>query len=352
MRRVLLAALPLALAVTCLPKDTRPRPTEIRVTATGSELTRHGIGATSDGYAIHFGRLLVNLGAARVGGPDVPDACDEYSNPSYTRLLDFTQVEAPAELGLSYARGRCAFGFLVRAPNADSKLGTGASAADRTFMRTPGSDPIARNAGISLYVEGVATRGDETKRFAWALREHIRYSQCLVFRDGEALDGLDLDGASTLDVNLDVQGEALFTPPSYLSPGGPIRVGGPGDPSAGGSAGALAEGGAAGSETWAPSVPWPPVFEPYALADADGDGTITLAELFDAPLAGDVSAALHVPAGALGPDATTDFDCFTNDGQHVALNTLGDYLYCVLLPHVVRYETDGFCTTTERVPTE
>jgi len=301
------------LATACLPQDTRPPPAEVTVTVSASELTLSDIPAasTADGYDIHLERLLVNLGQEDVGGGDGVTGCSEYSSPGYTRLFDFKHVKTPLELGLAYAAGHCPFGFTLRFPNLETKLGAGANEDDRTLMRTPGSDPIAMDDGISVYIAGSGERGDERKHFAWALRRRIRFSDCGVpTSNGILTTGLDLPSDGKTHVNIEIQGEALFR---------------------GSGLDALAH------------------FAPYAQADADGDGEIALAELWTVPVQAVKDAGLieapdppRPPSDARTPDTGK---CVNDDGDDVVVKTLGDFLYCTLLKDIARYEGNGSCTT-------
>ena len=308
-----LALAPLGFACACLPQDTRPPPAKVTVTTSASEFTLSGIPAasTADGYEISIDRLLVNLGQAELGGGDQATACNDYSNPDYTRLFDFTKLEAPQELGLAFASGHCPFGFAVRFPDPDAKLGVGVQEADRTLMRTPGSDRIAKDDGISVYIAGTGSRADATKHFAWSLRRRIRYGECGVPKDdGTLTTGIELATNGQGHVNIEIQAEALFR---------------------GRNLDALAH------------------FEPYALADADGDGEITLEELWTVPLATVEAAGLIEPPAPArdstngGPDPAGR--CTNDDGDEVAVKTLGDFLYCTLLKDIARYESNGDCVT-------
>ncbi len=182
MRLLAAVALPLSLAPACLPSDTRPPPAEVLVTASSSELTQTGIVESADGYQITFARVLASIGQARVADDAQAGTtqCSEYSNPYYTRLFDFTQVSGREKLGLAYALGSCPFGFGLRFPNLETYIETGATEADRDFMRTPESDKYSDDSGISLHIEGSAVQGQVTKHFAWDVRARIGYSMCWV----------------------------------------------------------------------------------------------------------------------------------------------------------------------------
>jgi hypothetical protein len=309
MRAALCLLAPCALAA-CLPNDTRPPPAEVTVTVSSSPLTLSGIPSTltADGFDISIDRFVVNLGEAELGANDTT-GCNEYSNPTYTRLFDFTHVTAPTELGLAFAIGRCQFGYDAHFPDELTLLGQGVTSTDEDFMRTPGDDPDAMNAGVVVYVEGVGVRGDQVEHFAWPFRKRVTYTDCQpadADATGDDLLGLDLASGEKTGVNIEIQAEALF----------------------GGSPTTLAH------------------FEPFALADANGDGEITFDELWTVPLSSLVGSGLELsPANAPSdPSDPSAITCWTKDSEPIELQTLGDYAYCKLVPAVTRYRGTGLCT--------
>jgi hypothetical protein len=48
----------------------------------------------------------------------------------------------------------------------------------KNFMRTPGSDRYVTDDGVTLRVEGSATRVTRTLTFAWSLRQTLFFNQC------------------------------------------------------------------------------------------------------------------------------------------------------------------------------
>jgi len=316
MRRVVALCVPLMCAG-CLPSDTRPPPAELTVTASSSDSTLNDIpaAATSDGFAISIERLLVNVGQAELVEDVGGIACNEYSNPEYTRLFDFKRVTAPRELGIAFATGRCAFGYSVRFPNYATVLDLGTTNDDATLMRMPGSDPAATDAGVSVYVEGVAVRGSETKHFAWPFRKRITYAGCGTFDDtGSFGTGISLASKQKTSVNLEIHAEALFQ----------------------NRADTLAH------------------FQPYAGADANGDGEIAFEELWTVPLDAVIAGGFEPPPDIdilpmpSPPNAPIDpaYSCSDENGDPLTIKTLGDYAYCELLPALVRFEGTGVCTVT------
>ena len=305
MRRFTASLASLALPLGCLPLDTRPAPAEIEMTASGSDTARDGV-TTVDGYDIRFERVLASLGQAYVGDEDGEDSgpCSEYSSPTYTRLFDFVAVTSPEKVGLAYATGSCPFGFVVRFPNPDALIGTGATEADGEYMRIPKSDRYATDAGISLYVIGSATNGSVTKRFEWEFRERIAYRDCWV-PDGDSKRSLlTLEGGGSARVNVEMQPEALFR--DQLDPEvGVLR------------------------------------FQPFADADANGDDEVTLDEL-DGVLLSELAGYDYPTKPGANPMEAPYF-CADTDGVEVKVKTLGDYTYCGAGPSVARFEGVGGC---------
>jgi hypothetical protein len=305
--RHLTLGLPLvALGVGCLPTDTRQPPAEVEMTASSSLATREGV-ATVDGYDITFERVLASLGGAYAGDDNDVEGgpCDQYSSPQYTRLFDFVVVAKPEKVGLAFALGSCPFGFVVRFPNPDAIISTGATYDDGAYMRIPKTDRYATDAGISLYVIGSATRGDVTKRFAWEFRERIGYRDCWVPDGDTKQTRLALESGGSVSVNIEMQAEALFR--DQLDPAvGMLR------------------------------------FQPFADADTNGDDEITLDEL-DGTELDELGSFYDYPVkpGASPEDAP--LYCADTEGVEVPVKTLGDYAYCALAPSVARFQGIGGC---------
>lgn len=295
-----------ALGTACLPTDTRPPPSEVMLTVSSSEQTRTGIPLTVDGYRIDFERLLVAVGQARIGDDERSGAaCSEYSSANYTRLFDFVQVGRAEKVNLVYALGHCALEFTIRYPNLDAKVETGASEADVEFMRTPGSDAYAMDAGVSVWVIGSAANGALTKHFAWPFRERIGYQRCWVPGDDDTrLTGIDLESGGHVAVNVEMQAEALFrddVDPKVAE----LR------------------------------------FQPFADADANADGDITLDELDGVALA--ELDPPYVYSSEPDSEGHAPYFCADKEGEPVTVRTLGDYAYCVLAPSIARFQGNGGC---------
>lgn len=280
-----------ALSPACLPKDTRPPPSSVLFTASPSDAlaSQSTQTATEDGWQISFRRALITLGRASLDG----DGCNAYSEARYSRVLSLIGAPAEEKISESFALGHCDFGFSVINAESDSLLGSGATADDVSFLRTLGNDKYAGSSGISFYVEGEATRGDQHETFAWKFRGRMRSSECAQTLDGVPVRGLDLaqDGATSVDVR--VAPELLFS--DNLDAGkAKLR------------------------------------FDAIAAADTltgDNDGEVTLDELGQVPFADVTSADSYAPGEPGG----------------LTFTTLEDFVYLGVAPTVVRYRGSGKC---------
>jgi hypothetical protein len=276
------------------------------VTLRGSETIKSGIPASAfeDGWAITFDEFLVSLGGASFGG----DGCTAYENDFYRRIFDASVLE-PQKVALKYALGTCEFGFRVSTPDSDSILSAGVTEQDKTMMRTGGTDPYSNGvAGVSIYVQGKATKGDLTKTFHWSFRgRRVVYGGCSP--DFSAVPQLHVFTAGSEEtVELGIRGEPLFF--SALDPNrAKLR------------------------------------FEPYARADDLGDknGDVTLDELAKLTLddAGVTLADLAPPGDAGAPSSDAGLPPFMN---------FEDFVYLGLFPHVVTLGQNGWCNVQFNKP--
>lgn len=210
----------------CLPSDSGPPPGSVLVTASGDELSPEGF-ATDDDWQIQYDLVLISMG-------NVNQGCETSSGGRYLRVLDLL-VPGTQKLALVYARGEnCPFFFDVQSPPKNAVLGAGVSEADKSLMRTAGSDKYIQNQGVVFHVAGSATRAGTSLEFAWSFRENLWYENCFQ---------LDIESETSQTLDIRVRTSALFDEPSDAS----------------------------GAVTSA--------FDPFAAADGDGDGEITLGEL-------------------------------------------------------------------------
>ena len=275
-----------ALALTaCLPKDTRPVPGSIFVTVTAASEPNW---TTADGWTVTYDRFLIDVGHANLNG----DSCAEYSDARYDRIFD-GRHQGAQKVSESYALGKCSFRFRLNSPDDRTLLGTGVSEADKTEMRTPGSDAHAKDRGVSLIVAGSAVKGNVKKTFSWSFRRRVGYEDCRITEDDATISGVVLRSGEKLPIDIALHGEALLL--DDLDPDvGVLR------------------------------------FDPFANADADDDGVITMEELDAVAL-----PSVSVNAGDAGVDGGT-------------LETFGDYVYEGLVPRVARFLGSGECTLSQR----
>lgn len=210
----------------CLPADTRPEPGSLASVVVAEKAISAGF-ATSDGWDVAFDEFLISLGEVDLEGDD----CNPYAEGDYLRILDMREP-GPQRLNLMHALGTCEFSFLVEDPSRDAVLGSGVAEADKSMMRSAGSDAFVENRGVALHVAGSAERGDERYDFAWSFRHNLEYTDC---------GTVDFDSGSSGEVEIHVRGSVLFQ--QTVEADSPLQ------------------------------------FDGFASADLDGDHEITLDEL-------------------------------------------------------------------------
>ncbi len=318
----LLAASALALAGAihaCVPSDTRPVPASLTLTVSPSQATRSGV-LTADGWTLTFDRVLLGIGRASLG-----TSCVSYSEANYDRLIDVTR--GPQKLSILHGLGHCDLRMRIASPSSEALLGDGVTEEDRIRMRTPGKDKYVSRGGISVDVRGSARRGEVIKRFDFVFRSRIAYRQCSLSPDGGASDSILGDGGDEL---LDAGGDSGVDPEAPPEGMGVVlnneavlvrdfRI----------EAEALFRDAAVAA---AASLR----FDPYAAADTDGDGVVTLAELENVPIA-------LVRDGGAFEAGTAQVDAGGRSGQTIPIQSLGDLVYVVLLPTLPRFGEVGAC---------
>lgn len=235
-------------ALACLPADTRSPPATLVLNVDSDAAVRTGIPAeaSADGWSISYERFLLVLGNAELTGDD----CDAYVESDYARIFDLLEP-GPQRVSQLYALGRCELRFSIATPAWDTLRGAGVSEDDELALRVPGSDFVSDGIGVSVWVEGRAERGNESKRFSWPFRRFIHYDRCELPTEEGVESELSLTGQKTLVVDLLIRGAALFRESAEDTAS--VR------------------------------------FDPFRDADdvtGDADGVITLAELESAPLIG------------------------------------------------------------------
>ncbi|MBI5534905.1 MAG: hypothetical protein HY898_19415 [Deltaproteobacteria bacterium] len=301
----------------CLPADDRPPPGKLLMTASPSPAVEQGV-TTVDGWLLTFQRVTLGIGRVSLG-----DGCNSYSEARYDRILDVTKGSGQ-KISEQYGIGVCDVRFRVNVPATDAVLGAGMTEADRAVMRTPGTDLYATDAGVTIWIEATASREGVTKTLRWLFRQPYRYESCGVKIDGQIAAGVNLVGSENQTFDIGVAAERLFRDDIQEATAA-LR------------------------------------FDPFAAADANNDGQITLEELGKVELskirglgpygldadAGDGGDA-HVEAGKAdaGDMDSGDMDAGdmdAGDGGPRGITTLQDYVYNVLMPTLPRFRDTGSC---------
>ena len=306
---------PLAIAYACVPADTRPPPGTLTMTVSPSGALDGGV-TSADGWTITFDRVLVAL-----GNTGFSDSCTVYGEADYDRIIDLGAGNGQ-KLGILHGLGQCDLRFRVAAPDDQTVLGANVTEDDRQAMRIPLTDPYElqtgsqTGAGASFDIAATATRAGVTKHFHFVYRRRVRYQRCTpdappadasiaalaqaaAFSDSGA--AVDLHENEEVTYDLRIEPEGLFR--DDVNP----------------TSAALR-------------------FDPFAAADTNGDGTITLDEIRAVPI------TTIRDAGAI--EASTyevDDAGLLRRGQPVVIETLGDFVYELLAPTLVRFRDVGWC---------
>jgi hypothetical protein len=299
----------------CVPADTRPPPATLTVTVSPSTAVTGGV-TTADGWQVMFDRVFVAM-----GNEGFSDACTIYGEADYDRILDL-DAGSGQRLGVLHGLGSCDLRFRMGPPSTDAVLGAGVSDDDKTQMLIPFPDPYTTadgtqgGAGTAIDIAGTATRGSTTKRFHLIYRRRVRYQRCTPVAPPADASVVDLtqtlafsDAGSSVNLgeNEDVTFDLRIEPEAILRD----------DPNP--SAATLR-------------------FDPFAAADVDHDGTVTLDELRGVPIA-TIRDAGPFEAGTY----VLDDGGLVRQGRPVVIETLGDYVYELLVPTLVRFRGEGWC---------
>lgn len=280
--------------VGCLPADTRPEPARIYMGTEPSPNVLDGH-VSDDGWSIRYERFVTALGDVRLTNEE----CNDYSGTRYEWLFDFTELGEPHKVGLAYGIGKCSVTYRMRDASNDTVTGPGTTEDDVLFMRIEGTDEYNEGQETALWLIGEATKDDVTKRFEWLFRSSYTLTKCQQVDDENArhISNMELEGGDEHDFSITIRPQELFRE--------------------------RADGDAAVR------------FEPFAAADADGDGWVTLEELDEVPAN---------PEGLTDEDYEhlEDFDGLDEDAS------LRDYVDQVLLPKVSRLAGGGVCQARQR----
>ncbi|NOU32266.1 MAG: hypothetical protein HOO96_30540 [Polyangiaceae bacterium] len=303
----LLAAAAGGAVYACLPADDRPPPASLTVTVSPSPKTLGGFD-TSDGWSVRFDRVLMGF-----GGASLSDTCTAYSEANYDRIFDLGS-DAPQKVSTLYAIGECDMRFRVGVPSSDALLGERVDDADKTRMRTPGSDPYLPIGGISLEVSGTGKKAGVQKTFHFTFRPRVRFDRCGIEVDGGVADAgssVSLKSGEVQQANVRIEAESLFRDSTNANLSH-FR------------------------------------FDPFAAADTNGDGEITLDELRLLPVsaltdAGPFDTTLNSSEDT--PDATVD-----RPGRTVRIESVGDFMYIMLMPLLPRLRDTLRCRSSVQLP--
>lgn len=191
---------------------------DISVVLADASFVEDGIhpSTVKDGWAITFSRLQVSIGDVMLEGSSLDDTSEQY------QIVDLVRAGEGFILGSAHRTSEHPHALI-------GDIGfTIASAAGAVAGNVDESDVERMRTGLySIYVEGTAQRGEETKSFSWGLTAGNAYMDCI-------------SQASLADeeprVTISVRGDRLF-----------------------------------GDEEL--------VFDPFAASDANADGEIEEAEL-------------------------------------------------------------------------
>ena len=288
----------------CLPKDDRPPPGNLLVTASSDSAVQQGFD-TSDGWHIRFTKFIVSPGHSSFynGG-----SCTAYSNAGYEKVLNILQTGSQ-KVNLIYALGNCSFRFQLTFPRSDALVGYNVSAQDLLLMQTAGTDRFQPTiSGANGFIAGVATNQSQTKTFSWLFRQSWTYANCSVESDAGLQSSMQVGAHEAESVDIMVRGEELFR---NVDQSNRVQL----------------------------------LFEPMAQADSaygNNDGDVTLDELSNIPTSG--SAGLGQSGVPNGNDAV--LGDFGADAGISIPKDLEALVYEVLYPSMFRYGDTGQCQAT------
>ncbi len=207
-------------------------------TTWGEEYIEEGIPATEleDGWAVKYEKFLVVIGNVKVGDGTAVGAEMKTAKvfnlvvPKPKPVVELKDLEAKAWTEVSYE---------IAPATSASELGEGATEAEKALMVT---------GNYSVYVEGKATKGTDTKSFKWGFSTKTQLDKCKGEVAGKEVDGVVVTNGGVDAVELTIHGDH-FLYDDLQSPDAKLR------------------------------------FQNIADADADKNGEVTLAELEASKLA-------------------------------------------------------------------
>jgi hypothetical protein len=168
----------------------------LTLTTYGEDYIEKEIPATAfeDGWSVKFSRFLVTVGEVKVASHDGKVAAEsaatrvfDVHKPGPATVERFSELPAADWDAVSYAI----------APSANAEAGN-ASAEDVGLLKA---------SGWSVFVEGVATKGSETKRFGWGFPLNTLYEQC---EHPDLGEGVTVPNGGEETLQLTIHGDHLF----------------------------------------------------------------------------------------------------------------------------------------------
>jgi hypothetical protein len=191
-------------------------------------------------------------------------------------------------------------------------------ALDPYFL--PGGGTLSSmGSGVSVDLGGVATKGEMTKRFRIVYRRRVRYQRCTATAPPADASAADLNRAAALvDAGnpVDLTSNANETFDLRIEPEAIFRD---------------------DVNPTAASLR----FEAFASGDVDGDGQISLDELRQIPIRS-IRDAGEFEAGTYEVDDAG----VLRQGKPIVIETLGDFVYELLVPTLLRFRGVGWCVGT------
>jgi hypothetical protein len=207
-----------------------------------------------DGWTIQFDKFLVDIGhigIAEEGGGKVAEMSGsilfDHTRAGVKPLRTFADLPAKAFARVSYE---------ITPVTADTQV-AGVSESDKSLMATN---------GYSIYVEANATKGNVTKKLGWGFTTATLYDRCKGELGGKETDGVVVTNGGTDQAEITIHGDHFFYDDLQASDA-KVR------------------------------------FDNIAAADADMDGTITMAELAKVKL-----AAIPREKGTYGTGSASGID--------------------------------------------
>lgn len=226
----------------------------------GEKYVEQGIPASEleDGWTITFSRFLVPISAVTVGDQGQVAATQtggvlfDHVGAGVKAVTSFESLPAKAYGEVSFEIVRATAGLALDASTEQADL-----------------DQLLAD-GATLYIEGAATKGAESKVFAWTFTTDTRYERCGGEVNGQEREGALVTNGGDDEIELTIHGDHFFYDDLQAS-AARLR------------------------------------FQPMADADADADGVVTLDEL-------DAVDLVDIPEGSYGTGSASD------------VNTLGDFV--------------------------